>query len=85
MKSKEKDPFCDLEAIFEGQAWLAAELAEKLNLPVETVRRRMIILENVGRIMHVKEGRFNWYFTVKDFRKYLAKHPEERIKWSLNK
>ena len=68
---------------FGNQAWLATELAEKLSMTVEDVRRRMIILENTGRVSHVREGRFNWYYTTKAYEEYLAKHPEERIRRQL--
>lgn len=45
----------------------------------------MIILENAGHIMHVKNGRFNVYFTTKDFEKYLNENPIERIKLKLER
>lgn len=69
--------------VFQGKAWLAEELAEKLNLSVEDVRRKMIILENAGKVRHVREGRFNWYYTTRDYEKYLDEHPEERIRRQL--
>ena len=69
--------------MFDGQAWLASELAEELDITVEDVRRKMIILENIGLIQHVREGRFNWYFTTSDYYKYLADHPEEQIRMKL--
>lgn len=43
----------------------------------------MIILENIGLIQHVREGRFNWYFTTADYHKYLADNPEEQIRKKL--
>ena len=69
--------------MFDGQAWLASELAEELDITVEEVRRKMIILENIGLIQHVREGRFNWYFTTADYHKYLADNPEEQIRMKL--
>jgi len=75
--------FADLEDLFEGKAWLASELSEKVNMTTDAVRRRLIILENAGLVKHVKEGRFNWYFTSKSFREYLAENPKERIRRKL--
>ena len=80
-----KTPFDDLDALFEGKAWLALELAEKVGLSVDIVRQKMIILENSGLITHVREGRFNVYFTVKDREKYLNENPEERIRSKLRR
>ena len=62
---------------------MAAELSQKLGISVEEVRRKMIVLENMRKIMHVREGRFNWYFTTSDYRKYLTEHPEEKIREKL--
>jgi len=73
----------DILEVFQGQAWLAFELAEVLNLSIEEVRRRMIILENAGLILHVREGRFNRYFTTESYDKYLKEHPNERIRRTL--
>ena len=80
-----KPPFDDLDALFEGKAWLALELAERLNLSVDAVRQKMIVLENAGLITHVREGRFNVYFTVKDREAYLDENPEERIRRKLRR
>ncbi len=77
--------FADLDGLFEGKAWLASELSEKVNMTTDAVRRRLIVLENAGLVKHVKEGRFNWYFTSKSFRKYLAENPEARIRRKLGK
>ena len=78
-------PFDDLDALFEGKAWLALELAEKVGLSVDAVRQKMIVLENAGLITHVREGRFNVYFTVKDREAYLDDNPEERIRTKLRR
>ncbi len=77
--------FADLDSLFGGKAWLASELAEKVDMTTDAVRRRLIVLENAGLVKHVKEGRFNWYFTTKSFRKYLADNPEARIRRKLGK
>jgi len=45
----------------------------------------MIVLENAGLIKHVREGRFNVYFTAKDYEKYLDENPEERIRLKLRR
>lgn len=60
-----------VELMGDEYAWSAQELSEKSGLPVEKVRRLMIRLENYGDIKHVKEGRFNWYFTRFGYNKYL--------------
>ncbi len=75
-----KPPFDNLDDLFEGKAWLALELAEKVGLSVDAIRQKMIVLENSGLITHVREGRFNVYFTVKDREAYLDEHPEERFR-----
>lgn len=75
-----KAPFDNLDDLFEGKAWLALELAEKVGLSVDAIRQKMIVLENAGLITHVREGRFNVYFTVKDREKYLNENPEERFR-----
>lgn len=78
-------PFDNLDELFEGKAWLAKELAEKVGISVDAIRQKMIVLENSGLITHVREGRFNVYFTVKDREKYLNEHPEERIRLKLRR
>ena len=80
-----ENPFDDLDELFEGKAWLARELANKLDLSVDAIRQKMIVLENTGLVMHVREGRFNWYFATKDYEKYLDENPEERIRRKLKR
>ncbi len=77
---KKITPFDNLDDLFEGKAWLALELAEKVGMSVDAIRQKMIVLENAGLITHVREGRFNVYFTVKDREKYLNENPEERFR-----
>ncbi len=77
---KKTTPFDNLDDLFEGKAWLALELAEKVGMSVDAVRQKMIVLENAGLITHVREGRFNVYFTVKDREAYLDENPEERFR-----
>ena len=80
-----KTPFDDLDELFEGKAWLAKELADKVGCTVDAIRQKMILLENSGLITHVREGRFNVYFTVKDREKYFDDNPEERIRSKLRR
>lgn len=74
----------NLVDLLEDKAWLASEIAEKAQMSTDTVRRKLIMLENAGLIKHVKEGRFNWYFTTKSFQLYLEENPEARIRNQLN-
>ncbi len=69
----------------EKEAWLAEELAERLEWSVERVRRKMIQLENYGLVKHVREGRYNWYFSTKDYLRYLEENPEQDITDKLKK
>ena len=85
MSTQEDDEKITLDELFDGQAWLAEELAERLEWSVERVRRKMIQLENYGLVKHVREGRYNWYFSTKDYLRYLEENPEQDITDKLKK
>lgn len=68
-----------LELMGDEKAWSAKKLSEESGLPVEKVRRLMIRLENCGDVRHVKEGRYNWYFTNFGYIKYLRNNLKEMI------
>lgn len=70
-KLKLNYPNWNLDTLFQGQAWSARELAEKLNLSVDTVRQKLVVLINYGSVIVVKEGRYNLYLLRKDRDRYL--------------
>ncbi len=80
-----QDDDINLDDLFEGKAWSSDELSEKLGWTIERVRRKMIQLENYGLVQHVREGRYNWYFSTKDYLIYLDLHPEKDIRNKLRK
>jgi predicted transcriptional regulator len=71
---------CDIDELFEGKAWLVHELAEKVKVPDYVMRSYLRTLWSIGYLMRVKNGRYYYYFTFRDYERYKKEDREKRLK-----
>jgi len=62
------------DELFEGKAWFAHELAEKVGISPTAMRRYLRIYCAFGKLCRVKYGRFWIYYLRKDMEEFEKHH-----------